>query len=488
MKTIYFSGRSGRRLAQALAVSVLIFVPGQESLAQSAAELLEKGIYTEETRGDLKSAMDLYQRALDEARSNETFGAQAMYRLALCHRKLGHENEATTLLEKLIAEYPSEEELVARARDLLPGKLDLQPIPWRDRETMILHYRFPAGTRIGMTAYYAHHGHEENQPVWTVGQRTFVGHHSASAVVAEPESWRPIRSRWMHTLIGDATAEYQDGVAVVKNSGGKPITVELEGQIFDNEQAIHALRRLPLKVGYETKLTVLSTLAGGTIIPLTIKVTKEAELEVPAGKINAFKVELHPVNQAMWISNDENRYLVRMEAGGVIGDLVKVQYLYPGQPNTYQDDEMGFSINVPADWLVYKGEVTDEKDRVRVAILDPSAKAHCMLFAYGRHSLKPEVRSSLKAWAEERAQKGMEQAADFKVRQESWSDSVVSGYPAISFIGDYTEGEPKKAKTHYSLMVMGQETAAHFFMMADADEFAEMKTEFDRIIASYVGK
>ena len=488
MKTNFFSVHQTRFSFLVLLLTLGLALAAQPSLGQNAAELLEKGIYNEETRGDLDAAIKLYQQALDEAQSNEAFAAQALLRLALCHQKLNRTSEATALLEKLIKEYPNQTGLVARAREFLPGELVLAPIPWSDREAMILHFRFPAGTELGMTAYYAYQDQEENRPVWVVGQRTFVaGAHSASAVVVEPDSFAPIRSWWKHALIGNSSAEFSQGAAAVAMADGTTRKVELETTTFDNEQAIHLIRRLPLRVGSEETITIISTLGGGTLIPLSVKVTKAEEIKVPAGTFNALKVELHPVNQFFWFSDDANRYLLRMEAGGVIGDLVQVRHLQPGQPNPYRDEELSFSFNVPADWFTYKGVPNEKTDRVRVAILDAHGDAHCGLLASPRSSLKQEVRS-LKAWAEERAANGEKEALEFNVRPDSWTDTTVSGYPAISFIADYKEGQDKPSKVHYSLVVMCQEVAANFMMMVDADKFEAMKPQFDQVITSFIAK
>ena len=487
MKTKTLSHHAGWNISALLLLAALTLLP-HTARAQTAAELIEKGIYTEETRGDLDAAIKLYQQALDEAKSNEAFAAQALLRLALCHQKLNHTAEAASLLERLTREYPDQHELISRAREFLPGKLPLGPVPWQDREAMILHFRFPAGTKIGMTAYYAYESQHQNQPAWVVGQRTFVGHHSASAVFADPLSFTPIRSTWKHTLIGNASAQFTQAGAKVNMTDDSVREIDFDGAtVFDNEQAVHLLRLLPLKVGYEANITIISTLGGGTLVPIAAKVTRAEKLEVPAGTFNALKVELHPVNQSFWFSDDENRYLLRMDAGGVLGDLAEVRHLQPGQLNLYRDDELAFSFNVPADWFTFKGPPTDEQERVRVAILDANADAHCMLMAYPRSSLKPAVQS-LKAWAEDRAAHGAKQVSDFKIRSDSWADTTVSGYPAISFIADYTEGEKKEPKAHYCLVVMTREVAANFFMMADADKFPEVKAQFDQVINSFVAQ
>ncbi len=56
--------------------------------ASSTAELLEKAIFTEETVGDLKAAIKIYEQIVAQAEANRSHVAQARYRLGMCHLKL----------------------------------------------------------------------------------------------------------------------------------------------------------------------------------------------------------------------------------------------------------------------------------------------------------------------------------------------------------------------------------------------------------------
>ena len=53
--------------------------------AAPLADLLEQGIYTQETLGDLDKAIQIYQQVADQAGESRTYGAQALYRLILCY-------------------------------------------------------------------------------------------------------------------------------------------------------------------------------------------------------------------------------------------------------------------------------------------------------------------------------------------------------------------------------------------------------------------
>ena len=50
----------------AFAASLMLLVAPQMARGTSAAELLEKGIYTEETKGELKAARDIYLQIVED--------------------------------------------------------------------------------------------------------------------------------------------------------------------------------------------------------------------------------------------------------------------------------------------------------------------------------------------------------------------------------------------------------------------------------------
>ena len=85
------------------------------SAAPSSAVLLEKGIYTEETVGDLDAAIKLYQQIVNDAKANRQYGAQAQYRLAMCYLKKKQSAAALQALQAVVADFADQKELVAQA-------------------------------------------------------------------------------------------------------------------------------------------------------------------------------------------------------------------------------------------------------------------------------------------------------------------------------------------------------------------------------------
>lgn len=93
--------------------------PGSAKVKATPAVLLEKGIYTEETVGDLDAAIKVYQQIVDDAKANRQYAARAQYRLAKCYLKKGDKAKAERALRELLATYPQEKLIAAKARGQL---------------------------------------------------------------------------------------------------------------------------------------------------------------------------------------------------------------------------------------------------------------------------------------------------------------------------------------------------------------------------------
>jgi TolA-binding protein len=91
------------------AVTILGFLLGGGSWleAQSPSELLQKGIYLQETMGDL-DGIKIYKQVGQMAQQSRAEAAQAQYRLGLCLERKGQQAEAARTFQKLIELYPDQ--------------------------------------------------------------------------------------------------------------------------------------------------------------------------------------------------------------------------------------------------------------------------------------------------------------------------------------------------------------------------------------------
>ena len=89
--------------------------------AESFSVLLQKGIFAEETEGNLAAAIKIYQQITAEGATNLSVTAQAQYRLGVCYQKQGNKEQAIGILNDLLKQFPAEAALGQKARELLVG-------------------------------------------------------------------------------------------------------------------------------------------------------------------------------------------------------------------------------------------------------------------------------------------------------------------------------------------------------------------------------
>ena len=114
----------GMNTSFVLGAMLIFFGIAPSVRAASAAELLEKGIYTEETKGNLKAASQVYQQIVDDPNADRNLVAQAQLRLGLCELKLGNKPRAISALERLTQEFPDKDKLLAVVEQQMPQVLD----------------------------------------------------------------------------------------------------------------------------------------------------------------------------------------------------------------------------------------------------------------------------------------------------------------------------------------------------------------------------
>jgi carboxyl-terminal processing protease len=97
---------------------------GVGAYASTPAEMLEKGIYAEETKGDLLGAIQLYNQIAADPTADRSYVAQAQLRSGLCHLKAGQKSQAVSVLDKLTHDFPDKEDLYAMVEKQMPLLLD----------------------------------------------------------------------------------------------------------------------------------------------------------------------------------------------------------------------------------------------------------------------------------------------------------------------------------------------------------------------------
>jgi hypothetical protein len=472
-----------RMLSFGVFVAVAAAVAASSGVAcadESPSGLLEKAIYTEETVGDLDAAVKLYEKAVAEAKKTEAVAAKAQYRLGLCLLKQGKKEQGIAALEEVRRRFPAQKELVAAAQKHLPATpgLKLNPPMWGDGES--LHYRIElaGGLEIGAIFYSVERAALDGKKIWRFRSRTSAaGQQLASRVDADLETLLPINSSWTIGSASDTKCQYERGKVVVKTIAAgaeKTRTIEIAPAPYDNEEGVFVFRCLPMVEKYKATVPIFASIGAGGI-DIGLEVRGQETIEVPAGKFKCFKVFLTPVNQTFWMSDDEHRYLVKMEANNVIIPLEKIERLVAGETKKYADDDISFSL--PSDSYVYgkgAGPSDNKPNEPGLTLLAPEVDWEIKIATTKLEKLSAELKTSPRASAERGLLDMAKQLKELKVRADSWQSTPISGQPAASYVADFT-GANGRPMALYVTCVFGKTIAASITVNCPRDDLDRVK-------------
>ena len=445
----------------------------------SAAEMLEKGIYTEETVGDLESAMAIYAQIVDDEKASRPHAARAQFRLGLCHLKAGDEAAARAALNRVIHEFPEQKELVAQARERQSGiqsYLNLRPVPWQDGE--FLHYRMslPTGKELGFVRVSADAAVEDGRDAWRLEMRRFVtnqaDNYGVSRILVDAQTFQPIRSVLRHGILGNTDTSYGPSGAVVR-SGDREVQVPARGHLFDNDQTIHLLRLLPLEPEYEVQFSILPTWTG-TAIDVGFEVEDVQTCKVPAGEFSCYEVAVSQ-GETYWITTGPEQWPVKVMGGGITLELVEAGRRDQDDPVSYGMDEFDFAGQLPAGWMSHDFRIRSNKAMVR--LLDPWANT---VSAVEVDRCPNRGCPSLQETAQDELKGARRRIEDFQLRDGSWNEENLGGRPTIRFLAEYTHKEMDWVQ--YRAYTFEGEKRFEFIFRMPSDRFELIQPTLDSIV------
>ncbi|MGC9970069.1 MAG: DUF3108 domain-containing protein [Bryobacteraceae bacterium] len=461
---------------------------GSPAAAQTVSELLQKGIYTQETLGDLDGAVKIYRQLLATAKENRGYAAQAQYRLGVCLLAKGETAEAAKAFQAVIDNYAEQKDLVEKAREHVPGGLKLLPAPWTDGEVLELNIKLAGGMTAGAIVFSIDAAPGDPAHRWLAQSRTYtMGMQQLCRVTMDRESLKPVSSS-IEYLLGQFRLEYQGRQARIWTKGqDNPRTIDLEASTYDNNEWLYLLRRMPLAPGFKVTVPILSPT--GLVVKAGFEVVATEDVEVPAGKFRCYKIQLNALNQTFWISTDGPRYLVKLESSGVVvAELSRARTGDPGPQRTFRDDGMGFSVAAPGDWLSMKVEgagISKPGGPVTVLLLDPQATASCTLRVEKKQTQKDAIERGLRPQAEEFAGNQAESVKDYKVREGSWQSRQIGGRSALSYVADLVDPVVKDHKqVEYVTWVQSESLSARIQARLEPGELEKFQKRFDPILES----
>jgi hypothetical protein len=470
------------RFAALAVVTAMLLLASFPANAASPAEALEKGIYNEETTGNLDEAIKLYRQVLSDAQKTEGLAAQAQYRLGRCLDKLGKKAEAAEAFKTLIRKYPDQKELVAKTKKMLPGRLELLPAPWKSGERTTLTMMLPGGRAIAIIGSTVTAGKRDGKAVWEIGIRRYVtgGQNSGvSSVVIDQKTNLPLTTDWDHTILGHSTAKWSADKVVItkKTKDGKDETktVQFEAPAYCNDQWMFGLRQLPLKIGYKVTVPIRVSFTGGNGIGMEVDVTTKEKVETPVGTFDCFKVETN-IAQTFWIADTPERYIAKLTGGGVEMLLTSID---SGKPAKLSNDKLNFSVTKPAGWFHYASKSQNEATSGRFDFVAPTEFLSASLKVRKKTLLSSEERESADAWADSIVQSAKDSIKDASVGADTRKAIQFAGQKGVTFVLDY-EASGRKRRSSPTL-AFKDDISVQLEVSGDVKPFTEHQKTFESI-------
>ena len=447
--------------------------------AQPASDLLQSAIYTQETLGDLNSAIRIYQQILKSGTGQRLYAAQAQYRLGVCLLRTGDRAGATEALQAVIREYSDQPELVTRARESLPLGNELLRAPWSPTE--VAEYRWtipgvPEGWSISRIGGVADLRSSLRIQMSVYAPRPFV-----TQVDIDRDTMRPLRGTYRSPSDPVTRFEFPNG----------------QGPRYSYGELSYLLRRMPLAPGWSATIPVVTApqhVAG----ELKAAVTRIEEVTVQAGSFKCFRVQLSgkgrrqsvvgtdwPISEAgetLWYGTTGVRPLVKIESGGFRGELASLRTAEQIGTSSYRDPQVGYSFTVPAGWVVHPRS-SYSPPGTSVDLLDPESQVWVVVSGKSKKTDSSRIDAELEAGAADRLRQEKEQGQDSPFRGPTLTHGKVGGHAALSRIAYHTNNGRKSVG--YLTWIQSENTRASILVQVDAADFERFRQRFQPILDSF---
>jgi hypothetical protein len=459
-------------------VILLMLAMASALSAQESSVLLEKAIYSEETLGNLNEAINIYQQIVGKADTSRSTAALALYRLGVCYRKSGKEDEARAAFNRLVQQYPEQKELILKSQ-----MLDLRPVPWTDGEILRMGIRSSgAKSDMGAIVYTAESSQVAGKATWNLRTAmVLTGMFLYQSAVVDAGNYLPISSRYLVNFMQTDTEAVYAADHVQASSLQKGVKtqtqVPLNGIAYDYWQILHLVRCLPLREGFQIVIPVYFS---GILDNVKVSVVGKESVTVPAGSFECYKTVIAPPGNAqektVWFSADAHVYPVKSIEGGTSEqELNSIEVAGKNQQVNFDDSGSGIVMSLPSQW--YFGRSLAGGLNTLAAPEDDSV---LVLYSW---PIKPEddsVTKILDKWIAN--QKEINPA--YQARAGTREAVSLAGFAGERFIADTAEaatGIPSVDLTYSFVTTLKRYV---FVFQTKKDNFDKMKPAFESIMST----
>lgn len=479
-------------------ISIWMFT--SSAFSANVSTLLERGIYAEETKGDLDEAISIYQKIIDENTGNSANIAEAYYRLGTCYLKTGDETKAIEMFKELLTGFREHEEIAADARDQLlklnaldEGEqinkpLELGQVPWEAGETCQYDVKTPTGAGSGKMFRSVKEVSKDGDDFWRIENyyaTPIDGSHAYLRADVLKEDLRPVSGILKGSIVTmgyDFKAVYEKDHIQFTNTSKEKKDIPVVGIVYNIGQALEITRRLPLTENYSASYNAFD-FPSGQITNVKLTVTGKETVTVPAGTFECYclDVDSHStINEKIWISTDVKKYIVKREKHDNTFELEKVTHVTTDEPVEFNDNELRISMSAPKGWHFVNSSITyDDANKKLLQIIAPEIKAapfFLIVSHFGTYKRVHDVYNITKEILKKTFK-------NFTPRPESWVYSKIDGLPSLTYIADYDSKDKKMVE--YRTYILDPQELATFVLRTDKETFEEIKTDVDSIVQSF---
>ena len=476
---------------------ILIFAltGGSALSAQDPSVLLEKGIYEEETLGNLQEAISIYQRVAAAAEANRATAALALYRLGVCYQKSGRTTDAQAAFARLAKLYPEQKELLAKIPGAPSNRLEFKPAPWADGEVLQLAAKVSiniqqGSTETGTFTYKFRATTENGKPAWifeSLTEQGAMGIILFSKVTVDASELSPVRSAVKSPLLGMRyqlaySSDKVEQTNIKKDGSVTTTTVSFDRPVFDQSQLEMILRCLPLREGYQASFPGIAP-AASFVYDTKVTVAGKEKVTVPAGTFDCYKVMVNQAGQerAFWISADAHSYIVKSNQSEMVTlELNSVRIADKSKPVSFEDPKLGIAISAPAEWYIGRSSLPPG-----IHLTEPEREAEGMLTVSGEPGKEPDgPGAGIDDIVFKYIAAMQKQRPGYKLRPESRTAATIADQPAISFIADCKHLITGQDTVEYGYFFKKSGKTYQLVFQAGNAMFDKMKTDFESIAYS----
>lgn len=454
--------------------------------AQPASDLLQSGIYSQDTQGDLDAAIRIYRQILSAGDGMRLYAAQAQYRLGVCLLRKGDTAAAARAFESVIRDYPGETELVARAHENLP-RGGLLPAPWPANEIAEYRWFIPGvegGWSISRVAFSTKDPH-----TLRIQLNFYAPQPHVSMVDVDRESMHPLFTTYR--LPASPKGQTAGGygwmhIPVV----GRDSLASRAGTVYVQGEVIYVLRRMSLFPGWSASISVATL--DKSRVTLKAEVTGIETVVVPAGTFQCYKVKLvspstsrynsfgldAPMSESgetLWYGVDGARPLVKMESGAAKGELASLRTAEQIGTTSYRDPQAGYSFMVPAGWIPHPRAAFNGPG-TSVDLLDPESHAWVIISGKQKKTKPDQIALELQQGADQRLRD-----RPLAVSKGPVSHLRLGGHAALTWKGEREDN----GMVQYVTWVQSESTRASIALWVVEADFDAVRKRFQTILDSF---